>query len=765
MVDATGGQQIDTDVKALAQGIGPTDLWLKKIAKAKLDEKPWRTEAARAIAIYEGDDEAISKAGAKHISFNIYHSNIETMVPAVYNSSPIPDIRRRYDDAQQAAPQPAPPPPAMGGQPPQVQPPAMPPQQPQMDIHKLVVDVIERALSYSIDQYDFDGTMRSTVRGALVSGRGVPRVRYEPTVEGDQKSYEEVTCEVVPWDRFIRGPARSWEKVPWVAFEHDMTREELAELAGPEKAEDARLDGENTGKKGDDAQPDAGIYKTVKVYEIWDKKTGAVFFVEDKKDSQPLKLQPDPLQLPGFFPVPRPLQPVVRETSLTPICPYTIYGALVDELDQITKRIAKLVKQLRVRGIYDSELKADIASLSSAEDGTYLPASDATRFAQGGGLEKALAHFPMEPTVLALRELYVQRDQIKQTIYEVTGMADVVRGASDASETATAQQIKANYAGLRIQSLQKEVARVARDLFRMKADIFCRHFSVENLSMMTGLPAHMAEPILRSPEMRAYRIDIETDSTVRGDVTRSLEQINQFIEGTGQFVQSVGALVQTVPPLLQPMMDVYAAFARKFDLGKQAEDALDRMPQLVQQFAAQQAAAPPPEQAKAEADAKAREAEMGMKQEAARMDMEMKAQERAAELQHKQQMAALEMQSRQEAHAADMQMKQEANALAMQERELAVGSKRELADIDRQKAAREAGMVEAPDGSIVDPTVTAIQEMAQAVTMMTATVAEQVEVSKAVLATVADGQGRRKRMAVVRDKDGRIAGLDDISMN
>jgi len=636
MANADGGQMIVSERDALEAGMEPVDIWLAQIQKAKDDESAWRKEATNALEIYEGGETGTGKT-AQRISFNIYHSNIETMIPAAYNSTPIPDIRRRYDDPD--------------------------------PISKMGVDIIKRSLGYAVDQYDFDNTMRSMTRAALVVGRGVVRIRYKPqwrqaqdpmtgeTVE--EKGYEEVACELVPWDRFIRGPARTWDTVPWIAFEHDLTKEEIENLTGQPNDpgdDEVPLSGEARGEKKDlNAKPEAGIFKTGKVYEIWDRRRALVIFISDQKASKPLRVEPDPLQMPGFFPVPRPLQPVMRETSLTPICPYTIYAPLIEELDAVTKRITRLVKQLRVRGIYDAELKADLSRLQDAEDGTYLPATDSTRFAQGsGGLEKAIAHMPMEPTVLALRELYQQRDAIKQTIYEVTGLADIVRGASKASETATAQQIKAQYAGLRIQHLQKEVARVARDLFRMKAAVFCRHFSAENLSIMTGLKMEpQVEELLRSDAMRSYRIDIETDSTIRGDVTRNLDQMSQFIQGTAQFAQAVGGMVQTVPALLPMFTEVYASFARKFDLGKQAEDALDQIPQLVQQWQQQQQqqAQQNPEMMKAQMEAEARQQELGMKKELHGMDMQAK----QMELGVRQQTAQIDMAMSQQKAQADMQ--------------------------------------------------------------------------------------------------------------
>ena len=76
----------------------------------------------------------------------------------------------------------------------------------------------------------------------------------------------------------------------------------------------------------------------------------------------------------------------------------------------------------------------------------------------------------MDPTVKALQQLYVQRDAIKQTIYEVTGIADILRGASDPRETLGAQQIKQQWGSLRIQMLQKQVAEIAESVARQASE-------------------------------------------------------------------------------------------------------------------------------------------------------------------------------------------------------------------------------------------------------------------------------------------------------
>jgi hypothetical protein len=254
MAETYDGQMIETEAKAIETGMTPVDVWLRHIEKAKDDEKEWREQAERAIEIYEAGDPGSASSGKT--AFNIYHSNVETMVPAAYNSTPVPDIRRRYDDPDPTS--------------------------------KLGVDIIERAISYAVDQYEFDTTMRDVVRSALTAGRGVPRVRYKPQMREDMDpstgqpveviGYQEVTCEVVAWDRFIRGPGRTWDTIPWIAFEHDLTKDEIDQLTGGDtevtmSETDANRDRELK------AKPDAGIFKTTKVYEIWDKRRQVVVFI------------------------------------------------------------------------------------------------------------------------------------------------------------------------------------------------------------------------------------------------------------------------------------------------------------------------------------------------------------------------------------------------------------------------------------------------------------------------------------------------------
>ena len=65
--------------------------WLNEIGAARKREKDFRKEGQRVIDIYEGKK-------ANTIPFNVLYSNTETMLPAVYSALPRPVVQRRFKD-------------------------------------------------------------------------------------------------------------------------------------------------------------------------------------------------------------------------------------------------------------------------------------------------------------------------------------------------------------------------------------------------------------------------------------------------------------------------------------------------------------------------------------------------------------------------------------------------------------------------------------------------------------------------------------------
>jgi hypothetical protein len=663
MIESEGAASRESKAEANSD-IETVRLWLDAIDLSTKEEADWVKRGAETTKVYRAQGET---GKSRDRTFNILHSNIETIVPAVYNSIPVPDVRRRYQDDDPAGNE--------------------------------VCDLIERAISYSVDSYDFDATLRSGVKDDELVGRGVTRVRYVPYVKDDEVTHEEVTCEHVQWRNFRRGPGRVWDDVPWIAFELFLTREQLKKLS-PEHGETVNLDCEIDGfKDKNDGRNPPEVFKRARVWEIWDKDAREVLFIAESKKEAPLRREQDPLGLTGFFPMPRPLYAIETSDTLVPVVPYDIYRDQAEELERVSQRIMGLVSALKARGIYDGRL-SEIGNVVQSDDNTLIPVDNAMNYVEHG-LEKAISWWPIDVIASVLERLYLQRDQIKNSIYEITGISDILRGETDAAETATAQQIKSQWGSLRVQRKQAEVQRYARDLFRLKAEIIATKFSWQTITMMTGLnypseqekqmaaqQAQMAqqqqqpvppqlqelmdkpsreevEKLLRDDALRGFRIDVESDSTIRSDMTRNQTMMTQFLTGTAEFIGAIGPAVQEGFFPAEAAVEIYSAFARNFRLGKQAEDALDSMADK----AKAQADQPPKPDPKLEVEKFKAQAE----QQRATMDVEVKKQEHAMKM---------------ELMQADLQAKQMEIQLKRQELEM----KREEMVLDAQMAQQKAAM-------------------------------------------------------------------------
>lgn len=664
--------------------------WLKELDSARKRVKDYRKDGARVVKLYEGGK-------ASESPFNILYSNTETLAPALYNNLPRPVVQRRFKDDD--------------------------------PLGKVASDVARRSLEFLIDNElgtytPFDDLMQQAVLEALVPGQGVTRFKYDASIveqpeptnptegqedatgEGDveaevgeihaepaeQVEYETVCGEAVPWDRFLHGYAKQWKDVPWVAFEHFMTREELVKNFGEEIGHRIPLNisGKETANESDDGDRDNDKLRDAEgvtlahVFEIWDKETKMVRFLAPSYPQGFVKSVEDPLELSGFFPMPQPLMLFPKISSLVPVPLYTMYEEQAKELNRVTVRINKIVQALKVRGFYDSTLEG-LDKVLSADDNILIPAENVAAMQQGQTLEKAIWLMPLEKLVAVLQQLYVQRQQVKQVIYEITGISDILRGASVASETATAQNIKNQWGTLRLKKLQKQVARYVRDCLRIMGEIAMTKFSQQTISQMTGLQFPTAEqkaqaqallqqaqasqvpgqPPAQPPQQliamaqlpswedimgllandlqRNYRIDVETNSTVDAEATEDKQNMGEFLNAIAQFMNGAAPLVQQGVLPFDAAKSILLAVTRRYRFGPEVEDDLKKMQ-------------PPQPQgngadAKAKADLESAQAEQKVKMEMLALDKQLKEAETAAKMQEIQRKGELAAAT----HAAKMQ--------------------------------------------------------------------------------------------------------------
>lgn len=704
--------------------------WIERFTAAASREKSWIDDAEIAVATYANakDTGAIGDV-TPGLNFNILFSNVETIVPAVINSPPAPDIRRRFGDADPIA--------------------------------KDLSELLERSITVQVDDSRLQIEMEGCAQDAFLAGRGIVRLRFKanvnegydevrklalrtvedaeagdeeaadgapadeasdsagayPTGDAESVSGERICFEAVSWRDFRHGPAKRWEDVQWMAFRHAMAMEDRDAFADT-AITNAQTIPEDKTEKGE-------TENDVIVWELWNKRTKKVWFIEEDT-GKVLKRVDDPLGLTKFFPIADPVQPIEVTGRLMPVNAFAIYRKLADELDLTTRRIRILTDAMKVRGWYPGSA-TDLANMVNAGDNEWVPIADAEIWAQNGGLQGAVAFWPVEKFIVALRELYIGRDQTKQAIYEITGISDIVRGASQAQETATAQQIKTQWGSLRIQKFQRMMERLARDLFVMMSEIIPAKFSAKTLEQMTSIQLipteqdmaptpppqmppmppeappeaaqqqaqqmqaqyqqaeqarmaklqHMAalNALMRQPIQSYYRINVESDSTVRADLTRQKAEVAEFLQGAAAYFQAVGPLVQSGQLPADVAVEIFASNARMFNLGKSVEDALDRTLQMAKEQAGQPKP-PSPEEVKAQGEQKKLEMQAQIAQSKAQSDqaasqvelerINAKAQADIAVAQGKAESARVEMDGKLAEMQAQTVRDQQSHALEMQ---------------------------------------------------------------------------------------------------
>lgn len=697
--------------------------WSARIHKAlKLREEGWFKDAEMAEASY-----SLDTGYGRTPDFNILYSNTETIVPAVFNSMPVPDIRERHRQGDGVA--------------------------------RKAADILENVVSVQIDDSALDIEVEDLTRDANVAGRGILRVRFNAdTDEVGNVTNESVTYEAVSWRDYLEGPAGRFNQLPWMAFRHRLSRDEADRMTDEDLFERQQVEGE-----------EAKRHEREDVWEVWCKKTRKVYFLRNS-DWKFLSEKDDPLGLKGFFPVCKPVQPVTLTGRRDPVVPYKLYQKLATELDNLTRRINKLITGVKARGGVVTAT-GDIQKLVEADDNEIVTFDNAEALANIG-VENAVLWWPIDRIVACLKELYVAREQTKQTIYEVTGISDIVRGASESRETATAQQIKTQWGSLRIKRFQTMVERLVREAFVMTVELIATKFSVETIQAQAGIEIdEQVGQLLQSPLMH-YRVDVESDSTVRGDLSRQKNEMTEFLKGTAEFFATMGQVVMQSPAVAGPVVALYASFARSYNLGRQAEDALDELVELAGQVAQQPQENPEAQAKQAELQAKLQEFQGKMQIEAQKLQMDQqKAQADVAvsgqKLELEREKAATDVQLKREQAQADLQIKQAELQIKQTELDLKradldlkaqdIGIKARQADVDAGEAENEGNR------SKIEEMMAKLEEeqngLADALARMADAIAQQSKATTQMGEKIAAAMARKR--SVVRDpKTNQVIGVE-----
>jgi hypothetical protein len=435
-----------------------------------------------------------------------------------------------------------------------------------------------------------------------------------------------------------------------------MTKESLIERFGEKMAKSIPLDaGPETNKQYSTQSKD---FTRAKICEIWDKESGKVYWIS-KSCPDILDERDDPLELENFFPCAKPLYATMTSDTLVPVPDFVLYQDQAQELDILTDRIDGLVKALRVRGVYDASQPTLQRLLTEGDNNTLIPVDKWMAFSEKGGLKGSIDLLPLDTLSNALLQCYRARDEIKNQIYEITGISDIVRGQTAASETATAQQIKGQYAGLRLRSMQEDVALFASELFQLKAQVICTKFQPSTILQYAAATAMQpadqalipqALQLLQDKPLRSFRIQVDSDSLVQIDENQNKRDRTEFLQAMGGFLNQALPMGQQAPEMIPMLVELV-----KFGIGayKKAEpiegvidQAMEQMKLKQQQMAANPTPPPPnPEMLKIQAEQQMEQMKMQATAQADQMRVQADSQIAQAKAQAEMQIAQMKMQA------------------------------------------------------------------------------------------------------------------------
>jgi hypothetical protein len=444
------------------QGLTDLEIWKKEIDNSLSFQKEWKEEAKKYSDIYR--DKHNVNTFHDHERYNIFWANTQTLKPLVYSKLPQPNITRRFLDKD--------------------------------DTSRIASEMMERSLSFFLEDNKVDNVFNKVRDDFLIVGRGVPRVFIDPAeiieiekeVEGELQIEEDIDLdtkririEYVPYQSFLTSTEDLWVDIRWVAFNHKMSRSELVERFG-KKGKKVNLDSTILNKDEDiHSFKDSEAFQVADIWEIWDKENKEVIWMSQ---DQILQKQEDNYNLKEFFPVPRPIGSESDPESLLPIPLYRMYKSQAEELNIIDSRIRGLVEQCKFTGVYSSIGEgSDMKGLLNGEDGEFNPLKGVnTQDIRAGIFTK-----PLSEIITTIAQLNDQKTRVIQNIRDITGLSDIVRGTTLASETATAQRLKGDFAISRIQPLQKEMEIGVRDTVRLMSELIVENYSIEELAKITNL--------------------------------------------------------------------------------------------------------------------------------------------------------------------------------------------------------------------------------------------------------------------------------------
>lgn len=496
----------------------------------------------------------------------------------------------------------------------------------------LAARIAEGATQYSIDtDFEFDQVANRAVLQYLLTGRSSLWTRYEAeivkkavttaeiseegiaeeVIESEEVAEERVVLEVPHYKDYLVSCGRDESEIEWRGRRAYLRRDQAEAIFGKSTAAKLKYDvlPEEIAKRGDGTKYES----KAELWEIWCEVSGKVYWLSKRGEKSILEASAPPIQYEGFYPC----VDILQNLSLDSVVPVSDYAELEDqllEIERLTTRIHAVTKAIRVNIAADDTIAEKLKEVFTGDLDVIGVPTTAKKLAE------AMEFTPVEPYVRALEVLVQQRELALNKIHEATGAADIVRGMTNPAETATAQEIKAQFFNARFSLRQRQVHEFFGRAISKLGEAICSQFEPEKMIERANLGDEMqkfppeiinqAVMILKNKEERCYSLEIASDSMVAMDEKQDRQQRVDLLASAGSFLQQLEPMITNYPAVGQLAMELMKFTIRSYRGGKELEQTfealLGAMLQQIQQKAQQQQ----PDPGAAQAQARMQEAQM-----------------------------------------------------------------------------------------------------------------------------------------------------------
>lgn len=504
------------DADEIAEGKAPRSAksWLNAIERSQRAFEPYQLRCDNIDRLY-ANLEGLANTGRDR-EFQMFWANIEVLKPSIYSRAPVPVVVPRFKDGK--------------------------------SVNRVASELLERSSVTAFEIADINAVMKLIRDDLVITARGVAWVRYETKKESSTDTQR--TCiEHVDRKDFAHDLARKWSEVDWVAKRSWLTKAKMRKRFGRISGK-AYQDATYTGRREDKEAGASDGSSQAAVWEIWSKSANKVFWVAEGCDKT-LDEDAPHLKLEHFFPCPQPAYATVQRRTLIPVPDVMFYKDQLEEVNELTARIATLTHAIKLRGFYPagaSDLADAIeAAVKNVQDNVVLVGVSNWAVTGASTVKDSIIWLPMDMVAKVITQLIELRRQIIDDIYQITGLSDIMRGATVASETLGAQQLKSQYGSIRIRDRQEELIRMALDLTRIVAEVMAENFTSKTLLEMSqmDIPSDAdVEKKAKPLEQQAKQIERQIRAELNDPETKQLAQ--QHPEQAQQLIEQARAQIQAL---------------------------------------------------------------------------------------------------------------------------------------------------------------------------------------------------------------------------